>query len=196
MSNQDDFGKKAMGSLNPIMSLSVEKSFTLCYTFGMVHFVHLAYLGNVRHRVVDHIVLGQWFIEDLLFSHQTYSTFHVVGEEGIRVFVEDPKQLTVNVGDMARFTCVGIYPQVRFDVCITLMYKPAVMRCGCCPWSPEMPASKYMSGHAKTDLKIFVIGAQKKAFQATTPLILSPFQVWSLLLASNDYTIAPFFLQR
>ena len=53
--------------------------------------------------------------------------------------MEDPKQLTVNVGDMARFTCVGIYPQVRYDVCITSLYKPADMRCDAA--AHEMPDS-------------------------------------------------------
>ena len=46
----------------------------------------------------------------------------VAGDQDIRVFVQEPKTVTASVGEMVRFTCVGIYPQVSYpDVCITLL---------------------------------------------------------------------------
>ena len=38
------------------------------------------------------------------------------------MFVQEPKTVTASVGEVVRFTCVGIYPQVSYpDVCITLL---------------------------------------------------------------------------
>ena len=67
--------------------------------------------------------------------------FHVSGDQGIRVFVQEPKAYTASVGETVRFTCVGIYPQVSYpDVCIThsslyvLMLLPGCLVGCCCYW--------------------------------------------------------------
>ena len=63
----------------------------------------------------------------LVVLKYTQCTF-LAGDEDIRVFVEEPKAYTADVGEMVRFTCVGIYPQVSYpDVCIT--FPPLYMCC-------------------------------------------------------------------